>query len=120
MILPSFVGAFSWILLLGRQGLVRQWINAFLGLFGLELPSIYGLFGVIFVMTVTYYPFVFLLAYGAFEAANPLLEEAAMIMGARRSRILRTVTLPLVLPSLGAGPSWSSSGPWATSAYPLS
>ncbi|MDD3781691.1 MAG: iron ABC transporter permease [Limnochordia bacterium] len=103
VILPSFVGAFSWILLLGRQGLVRQWINAFLGLFGLELPSIYGLFGVIFVMTVTYYPFVFLLAYGAFEAANPLLEEAAMIMGARRSRILRTVTLPLVLPSLGAG-----------------
>lgn len=29
VILPSFVGAFSWILLLGRQGLVRQWINAF-------------------------------------------------------------------------------------------
>ncbi|HPT82389.1 MAG TPA: iron ABC transporter permease [Limnochordia bacterium] len=103
VILPSFVGAFSWILLLGRQGLVRRWLNVFLGLFGLELPSIYGLFGVIFVMTVTYYPFVFLLAYGAFEAANPLLEEAAMIMGARRGRILRTVTLPLVLPSLGAG-----------------
>ena len=103
VILPSFVGAFSWILLLGRQGLVRRWLNVFLGLFGLELPSIYGLFGVIFVMTVTYYPFVFLLAYGAFEAANPLLEEAAMLMGARRGRILRTVTLPLVLPSLGAG-----------------
>ena len=81
---------------------MRRWLNVFWA-FGLELPSIYGLFGVIFVMTVTYYPFVFLLAYGAFEAANPLLEEAAMIMGARRGRILRTVTLPLVLPSLGAG-----------------
>ena len=103
VILPSFVGAFSWIILLGRQGVVRHYLNLFLGIFGLELPSIYGLFGIIFTMTVTYYPFIFLLAYGAFEAVNPLLEEAAMIMGSRRSRILRTITLPLVIPSLGAG-----------------
>ena len=48
------------------------------------------------------YPFVFLLTYGAFEAANPLLEESAMIMGASRGRILRTITLPLVLPSMTA------------------
>ncbi len=103
VIMPSFVGAFSWVLLLGRQGIARQYINAFLGLFGAELPSIYGLFGIIFTMTLTYYPFVFLLSYGAFEAVNPLLEEAAMLMGARRQRILATITLPLVIPSLGAG-----------------
>lgn len=103
IILPSFVGAFSWVILLGRQGFVRHYINMVLGVFGLELPSIYGLFGIIFTMTVTYYPFIFLLSYGAFEAVNPLLEEAAMIMGSGRSRILRTITLPLVIPSLAAG-----------------
>lgn len=103
VILPSFVGAFSWIILLGRQGIVRHYINLVLGIVGLELPPIYGLFGIIFTMSVTYYPFIFLLSYGAFEAVNPLLEDAAMIMGAKRSRILRTVTLPLVIPSLGAG-----------------
>ena len=75
IILPSFVGAFSWVILLGRQGFVRHYINMVLGVFGLELPSIYGLFGVIFTMTVTYYPFIFLLSYGSFEAVNPLLEE---------------------------------------------
>jgi len=53
-------------------------------------------------MTLTYLPFVFLLSHGAFKSANPLLEESAMIMGASHSRILRTITMPLILPSLGA------------------
>ncbi len=103
IIMPSFVGAFSWVIMLGRQGVLRAPIAAVLRLVGLELPSIYGIFGIVFVMAVTYYPFVFLLVYGAFRGANPLLEQAAMIMGAPRARIFRTVTLPLVLPSLGAG-----------------
>ncbi len=103
IILPSFVGAFSWIILLGRQGVIRQLLNPVLGFLGLSIPPITGMFGMIFVMSVTYYPFVFLMCYGAFEAANPLLEEAAMIMGASRKRIFRTISFPLVLPSIGAG-----------------
>jgi len=103
IILPSFVGAFSWIILLGRQGVIRQILNPLLGFIGITIPPITGMFGMIFVMTMTYYPFVFLMCYGAFEAANPLLEEAAMIMGAPRRRIFRTISFPLVLPSIGAG-----------------
>lgn len=102
IITPAFVGAFSWVILLGRQGVVRYAINQVLGLVGLELPPIYGLFGIIFTMSLTYLPFVFLLSYGAFKASNPLLEEGAMIMGASHARILRTITIPLILPSLGA------------------
>ena len=102
VIMPSFIGAFSWIILLGRQGVLRYFINLALSPLGVEIPSIYGMFGMIFTMTMTFYPFVFLLSYGSFSQANPLLEEAAMLMGAGRGRIFRTVTLPLILPSLGA------------------
>jgi len=102
IITPAFVGAFSWVILLGRQGVVRYAVNKVLGLVGLSLPPIYGLFGIIFTMSLTYLPFVFLLSYGAFKSTNPLLEESAMIMGAGHSRILRTITIPLILPSLGA------------------
>ena len=98
IIMPSFVGAFTWVILLGRNGIVRH----FFRLLHIELPSIYGMFGMILCMTLTYYPFVFQLAYGAFASANPLLEEAAMLMGAKKGHILRTVTFPLVLPSIGA------------------
>ncbi|MFH2113055.1 MAG: iron ABC transporter permease [Spirochaetota bacterium] len=102
VIMPSFVGAFSWVILLGRQGVLRHYINVLLSPIGLEIPSIYGMFGMVFTMTLTYYPFVFLLSYSAFSSANPLLEEAAMLMGAGKKRIFRTITFPLILPSLGA------------------
>lgn len=99
IIMPSFVGAFTWIILLGRNGVITYFFNNFLHI---PLPPIKGLFGMIFCMTLTYYPFVFQLAYGAFASANSLLEESAMLMGAGRGRIMRTITFPLILPSLGA------------------
>ncbi|QTQ14446.1 iron ABC transporter permease [Treponema parvum] len=102
IIMPSFVGAFSWIILLGRQGIVRHFFNLILAPLGITLPPVYGLFGMIFCMTMTYYPFVFMLCEGAFASANALLEDSAMLMGASRAYIFRTITFPLILPSLGA------------------
>ncbi len=102
VIMPSFIGAFSWIILLGRQGVLRYFINIALAPLGMELPPIYGMFGMIFCMSLTYFPFVFLLSHGAFSSANALLEDAGMLMGAGRWRVLRTITFPLVIPSIGA------------------
>lgn len=102
VIMPSFIGAFSWIILLGRQGILRHFVNIPLAVIGLELPPIQGMFGMIFAMTMVFYPFVFILTYAAFSQANPLLEEAAMLMGAGRWRIFRTITFPLILPGLAA------------------
>lgn len=99
LIMPAFVGAFSWIILLGRQGALRLLLQQI----GITLPPIYGPFGIIFTMSMMYYPFMFLLSHAAFEVVNPQLEESAVTMGARLPRIIRTITLPLVLPSIGAG-----------------
>ncbi len=102
IIMPSFVGAYTWVILLGNKGVVRVFLNWLLKPLGVTVPSIYGMFGMILCMTLTYYPFVFQLSYGAFASANSLLEESAMLMGAKNGRIMRTITLPLILPSLGA------------------
>jgi iron(III) transport system permease protein len=97
LILPPFIGAYSWVLLFGRRGmitgLVKQWL-------AIQLPDIYGPIGVIAAMSLSYYPFVLLLTYGALLSADPFIEESAEIMGASRWRILRTVTLPLVMPAI--------------------
>mgnify|MGYP004443671829 CR=1 FL=1 len=102
IIMPSFVGAYTWVILLGNKGVLRVALNWLLKPFGITVPSIYGMFGMILCMTLTYYPFVFQLCYGAFSSSNALLEESAMLMGASKGRILRTITFPLILPSLGA------------------
>ncbi len=97
LILPPFIGAYSWVLLFGRRGmltgLIRQWL-------AIQMPDIYGPVGVIVAMSLSYYPFVMLLTYGALLSADPFIEESAEIMGASRWRILRTITLPLVMPSI--------------------
>ncbi len=102
IIMPSFVGAYTWVILLGNKGIVRVALNWLLSPLGITIPSIYGMFGMILCMTLTYFPFVFQMSYGAFSGANALLEEAAMLMGAKRGYIMRTITLPLIIPSLGA------------------
>ena len=100
LILPPFVGAYSWILLFGRQGVVNFLLDR---AFGFTLPDIYGAPGVIIAITMSTYPFMFLLTYGALVSADPFIEESAEIMGASRWRVIRTVTLPLVIPAIVAG-----------------
>ncbi|NMB26259.1 MAG: iron ABC transporter permease [Firmicutes bacterium] len=99
LILPPFVGAYSWILLLGRNGFITFWVKK---LFGVTLPSIYGFHGITIATSLSYYPFVFLMTQGALALADPYLEESADVMGAGFLRKLRTITLPLVAPSIGA------------------
>jgi iron(III) transport system permease protein len=54
-------------------------------------------------MTTSYYPFVFLLTYGALLSADPYIEESAAIMEASRWNVICTVTLPFVTPFIAAG-----------------
>jgi iron(III) transport system permease protein len=100
LVVPPFLGAYSWILLLGRNGILTNFVKQMLGV---QLPSIYGVPGIILAFTLGYFPYVFLLAYGALSSADPSLEESAEIMGGSRWRITRTVTLPLVTPAIAAG-----------------
>jgi iron(III) transport system permease protein len=100
IIMPPFVGAYSWILLLGRNGMVTHFLREW---FGIALPSIYGFQGITLAMSLSYFPYVFLMAQGALAVADPYLEESATVMGAGFLRKLRTITLPLVLPAVAAG-----------------
>jgi len=96
---PPFIGAYSWIIMLGNKGFLRLF---FLSL-GIKLPPIFGPGGIILVYTLQYYPFVFLLTSGALSTVDRSLEEAAENLGATGIRKFFRVTLPLVLPSVSAG-----------------
>ena len=101
--LPSFIGALAWKMLLSPRG---GYINVFLmNLLGLENPifNIYGMPGIIAVETMYLFPFVFLQVSGALERMDPTLEESARISGAGLLTITRKITLPLVTPSIVAG-----------------
>lgn len=93
LITPPFVAGLSFILLLGRRGLLTY------QLLGLE-TSIYGLHGLWLAQTLSFFPVAYLVLRGSFLAVDPALEQAARGLGAKRHEVLRTVTLPLVTPGL--------------------
>lgn len=96
---PPFIGAYSWIMLLGRNGVVT---NLFSNI-GITLPSIYGFTGIILVFTLKLYPFVYLYVSGALNSIDSSLEEAAENLGMNKWRRMMTVTFPVILPTIGAG-----------------
>ena len=114
LVLPSFVGAYALVLLFGRSGLVTGMLQSI----GIPFESIYGAKGIIAVYTLTLYPYVVLPVTAAFKSVDVSVEEAAQNLGSSRARMLRTVTLPLVLPSILAGGCWCSSRRWRISACP--
>jgi len=99
LVLPSFVSAYALVLLFGRSGVATGALHAL----GIPFDSLYGPKGIIAVYTFTLYPYVVLPAVAAFKAIDISVEEAAQNLGASPARMLRTVTLPLVLPSILAG-----------------
>ena len=96
---PPFIGAYSWITLFGRYGV----ITSLFADIGIHLPSIYGKMGIIIVFTFKLFPYVYLYASGAMGSIDSSLEEAAENLGSNKFRRLWTITLPVVLPSIAAG-----------------
>ncbi|MEJ1158953.1 ABC transporter permease [Prosthecomicrobium sp. N25] len=99
LVSPPFIGAYSWIVLFGSGGLVRQGLMSA----GFEMPPIYGLTGILIVFAFKFYPYVYLLTAGALANVNRSLEEAAENLGLSPFRRMLAISFPLVLPALSAG-----------------
>ena len=104
---PPFIGAFAWVLLGGpNAGLVNQAYYALFGLKPFEAASLINVFsawGMVFVMALYTFPYVFTFAANALDAIPSDLEEASAILGAPAWRTALHVTLPLALPALLGG-----------------
>ena len=92
---PPFVLSLSMVLLFGNSGLITRKI---LGIYG---AKVYGMWGIVIVQTLTFFPVVYLMLKGLLKNIDPSMEEAARDMGATRLKVFTTVTLPLMLPGLG-------------------
>lgn len=100
MLSPPFIGAYSWILLGGRSGVLTQFLS---DLFKVQWPSIYGFSGILLVLTLKLYPFIYLYVSGALKKIDASLIEAAESLGCSGIRKVATVIMPLLLPTILAG-----------------
>lgn len=98
LVLPPVVGGVALLLVLGRRGLVGQWLES---TFGVTLP--FTTAGVIVAEAFVAMPFLVISVEGALRGADQRFEEAAATLGASRWTVFRRVTLPLIMPGVVAG-----------------
>lgn len=100
MLSPPFIGAYSWVLLGGRSGVITQFLSE---VFQRECPPIYGFTGILLVLTLKLYPFIYLYVSGALKKMDVSLIEAAESLGCSGMKKVVTVIMPLLLPTILAG-----------------
>lgn len=97
LVLPPVVGGIALLYTFGRQGLLGQQLE----LWGVQIAFSTG--AVVLAQSFVSLPFLVVSVEGAMRSAGSGFEYVAATLGARPSRVLRTVTLPLVLPGLISG-----------------
>jgi len=100
MMSPPFIGAYSWILLLGRSGVVTNFMK---DTFGITTPDIYGFTGIVLVLTLQLTPLIYLYLMGAFKNIDNSILQAAESMGCTKVKKMFKVVIPLLLPTLLSG-----------------
>ncbi len=90
---PPFVMALATILLFGTNGIISNHILH-------KDINVFGFGGLLFTEVFAYASTGFLALVGVLESIDPSLEEAALDMGASKSKVFWTVTLPLSTPGI--------------------
>jgi len=106
-LVPPIAGAAGWVLLLSdRGGLFNaflRWLLSFVGIDLVEGPlNIYSWPGLIFVYVMYSVPYVYMLVSAGLRNVASDLEEQSRLSGSGLFRTMRKVTIPAVIPSLGA------------------
>ena len=94
-----FIGAYAWIQLCGRNGIVTNLLASI----GINIGDIYGFKGCVIVMSFQLYSLVFMFISGAFKSMDNSLIEACESLGCEGIRKVFKIVLPLMLPTLLAG-----------------
>ena len=99
-IVPNYLGAVAWILLAGPNAgwLNRVWMaatGASAGPF-----NIYSMAGLVLVIAIYSYPYVFVFTRGALDLVSSEMDDAATTLGAGVVRRTLRITLPLTLPAI--------------------
>lgn len=100
LIMPPFVGAVAMQLIFGRNGTLNLLMEE---KFGINIPFMEGLNGVILVQSIHYFPFILINLSTSLRNIDRSMEEAAQNLGSQGMRLFRRIVFPLAMPGYIAG-----------------
>ncbi len=96
---PPYIGAMGWILFMQKNGYLVQLLPELHVL----TPFFFSFGGMVMIMSLHLFPFLYLLLRGALVRIGGSLEEAGAVMGGGFWYRFRRITLPLLLSAYGMG-----------------
>ncbi|WP_165976859.1 ABC transporter permease [Arthrobacter nitrophenolicus] len=102
LFLPAVAMAIGWSVLAAPDvGFFNGALNGLLGPLGIDWQlNIYSYVGVIFVYVLHSVPYAYLPIAAAFRNSDSSLEEAARVSGASNWTVLRTISIPAIIPAV--------------------
>lgn len=100
-LLPPILGAISWIHLMNPNvGILNNLLEP---LFGEKIFNIYSIGGLVWILSLFFYSFIYISVMTSLEKMDVSLEEAASMCGANRWQVIKDITIPLIRPALISG-----------------
>ncbi|AET58389.1 ABC transporter permease [Paenibacillus terrae HPL-003] len=96
---PPYIGSMGWILFMQKNGYLEQLFPSLHFL----TPFFFSFGGMVMIMSLHLFPFLYLLLRGALVRIGGSLEEAGAVMGGGFLYRFRRIILPLLLSSYGMG-----------------
>jgi iron(III) transport system permease protein len=108
LMIPPFVGALALVGMMGRNGIITNFLQDLLMWLGLNISLEGGLIlpnipGIVFIQTFHLWPLIYLNTSASLSKIDPTLEESARNLGSSGFTLFRRITLPLALPGFAAG-----------------
>lgn len=96
--IPSYIISISWIEFFSRNGYLSRILK---NVFNIDYKLFpYSIISVIFVLSIHLYPLAFMAISNALKNYSMDLEDAALVCGAKRRKVIKTITIPMIVPSI--------------------
>ena len=101
LVIPSYIGAYLFISVLGPKGILYQILNNALNIE--HVPNLYGFTGSVIIISLLSYPYTLLTLNATINNTDISAEESAKTLGVNNFTIFRKITLPQLMPSILSG-----------------
>lgn len=98
ILVPEVIVTQAWLMFLGNNGFLTRALRDA----GITLPSLYGWPGLILILPLLYYTYVYLGTLAALKSFDSQLEEAAMSLGSSPAVARLKVMIPAIFPAVAS------------------
>lgn len=101
---PSYMMGYSYVGILEYTGPLQSFFRNSLGWhFKGAIIDIMNMPGAIFILSISLFPYVYVICRASFLRQSSSLQEAALLLGSNRTRVFTKIALPMARPAVAGG-----------------